>query len=57
MLKPVDGEDSCTHWTFNAQVECQDGVAIPINIGKLIQVRLILDDFGVIGCDWSDVVI
>ena len=41
----------------SSQVECQDCVAIPINIGKLIQARLVLDDFGVIGCDWPHVVI
>ena len=57
VLKPVDSENSRSHLTFNPQVECQDGVAIPIYICKLIQARLILDDLGVIGCDWSHIVI
>jgi len=35
--------------TANAQVDRQDGVAIPINLGELIQARLVLDSFGVVG--------
>ena len=49
MLDPVDGIDGQGHRTVNTQVDRQDGVAIPINIGQLIQARLVLDSFGVVG--------
>jgi hypothetical protein len=46
-----------SHRTVNTQVDRQDGIAIPINIGQLIQARLVLDDFGVVSCDCPHVVV
>jgi hypothetical protein len=33
VLNPIDGVDSRGRRTVNAQVDSQDGVAIPINVG------------------------
>ena len=57
VLDSVDGIDGRGDRTVNAQVDRQDGVAIPINIGQLIQARLVLDDFGVVSCDCPQVVV
>ena len=57
MLDSVDGIDGHGHRTVNTQVDRHDGVAIPINIGQLIQARLVLDYLGVVSCDCPHVVV
>jgi hypothetical protein len=57
IFNSVDGIDGRGRRTVNTQVDRQDGVAIPINTGQLIQARLVPDDFGVVSCDCPHVVV
>ena len=50
MLNTVDRIDRRSRWTVYPQVDCQDGVAIAIDLCKLIKARSVQDGFGVIGC-------
>src|SRR4029453_11247297 len=57
MLNAVDCVDSRSHGTINAQVDCQDVIAIPINVGDLMQARMVLNGLGVVGRNGAHVVV
>jgi hypothetical protein len=44
-------------WAVDCQVDRQDGVAVPVNMGKLIQAGLVHDRGGVIGCNRPHVIV
>jgi hypothetical protein len=50
MLATVYGVDSRSSWTVYAHVDSHDGVAIAIDLGKLVEAGSIQDSFGLI---WS----
>jgi hypothetical protein len=57
MCSSVNGVHSRGDWTVDFEVDRKDGVAIPINLGQLIEARSVHDGLCVIGCHCSHVVI
>lgn len=53
MFASVDRMDSRTRWTIHPHVDSHDGVAIAIDLGKLIEARSIQDGFGPIWTKFS----
>jgi len=51
MLDSIDGVNGHRGRPVDAQVDGQDRVAIPINLGQLIEAGSIQDGFGIIGRD------
>ena len=57
MLRAVDGVDSRFGDAVASEVYGQDGVAVPINLGKFIEAGLVQDGHGVIGCNGAQIII
>jgi hypothetical protein len=51
VLDSIDGVNGHRGRPVNAQVDGQDRVAIPINLGQLIEAGSVQDGFGIIGRD------